>query len=142
MESFKIHIPLNSGNTALVRVSPDKTYGEHTGEELIKKYSNNPIIPIKRKPIEVLEEKFTIFIPSGELPEYTTIKQSEYKTRELFSILEDILGKPILYKYQNRALKHYANTSLQIPIVISKSQYEPLSIITEFKTYILKPYRG
>jgi len=80
-----------------------------------------------------------LFIPYGPLPDKTRIKQYEYNTKRLIAIIEQITGKHIISKRENRALKHYQNVSIQFPIVSNKDPYESLTIIGKNKTYLIKP---
>ena len=135
-----IHLPLSDGGHVRVSVSPDKIYGDKTGNELIRQYSKRPIRrKPKIQPIGLIDNDTILHIPVGNLPDKIRIHDHFYNTREFLEVIEECLGRQIISKRENRALKHFQNVSLRIPIMYSDNPFEPLKIVGKDKVYILKP---
>ena len=99
MDSLPIHI-----DGFLLYVTPNKIYGNKTGQELIKKYRKKPF---EGKSLKIKGNK--VLIPCGKLdkPSIQSLKT-----------IEDRIGLRILNKREPQALKQYQNISLQLPFSI------------------------
>jgi len=135
----RIHLPLTSGGTVNVGVTPSKRYGKYLGETLIERYGKRPRkIKNKSQSITILKQDFILNLPTGELPPLIKIGDNVYKAREFLELIEKALGIRIISKRDNRALKHIQNTSIRLPIKLNEYCYQPLEVIGKDQTYLLK----
>ena len=105
-----IHLPSSSG-IVQVRVTPNKIYGDKTGEELIKLYG---VKYRKAEPKTIEVKGNTIFLPHGEIAEKVMFNDKTIPLKEFKNKIEQATRVKIFSKRSNRAVKHFRNTTLII----------------------------
>ncbi len=112
-----LHIPDSNGVFYKVLVFPHKRYGDVLGSELIERYGKKLRSKPIKKPSPLSIENNKLFLPCGKLPEYTLINGSKYQTQKILNKIEEKTHTKIYSKRENRIVKNYQNTTVQIPSI-------------------------
>jgi len=146
---YRVFLPSSNPKISESRISvlvkPFKTYGDQTGEQLIRQYGRRQLPPIEEhEPVKSsgeLVSDTTLFIPCGVLPVNVVINNRAYNSRQLFNLLEEIFNRKILCRNRNKALRNWRNVSVKLPLLESNNPLDPLQILVKEKTYSLTPIK-